>query len=406
MPVELRLNQAAHRAAARLASLPDCHPLHKAIRRCTSRYPCFHCSPLHKLFHCFPDLHQVATVCHTPPLSHAGELPFELVVADTKDEAQIQAAEALQGQDTCVFVKGCVVGLNIGAAAVAAKRDGRRISCRVSLGPAALRQVHDGVLAAMTLALCAIMGCPQATRASILVSDRTAVTALTSHPDHPLVRLFLARLSTIKRCSRPSLHLRIVWAPLRGEGEHEHLWCQAHDDAAVAAGGSESSNLPCAVLTTLHNLKTDRKVLVKQYNKRLHGEWKSVWEASRQGSHISRIVDDAPPGPAVLRLYRGLSRRQCSILSQLRSGHSGLNAFLAQIRAIDSPLCLTCATPETVSHFLFTCRQFTTARHAFRTAVEGPLTLRNTVGNAKSRAAVLDFVDATGRFEAYWAPQG
>ncbi|KAM5538790.1 hypothetical protein V8D89_007512 [Ganoderma adspersum] len=269
LPIELRLNQAAHRAAAQLASLPDSHPLYKAIQRCTSRYPRFHRSPLHELFHCFSDLRQVATVCHTPLLSHAGELPFELVAADTKGEAQSQATKVLQGQDTCVFVKGAV-------------------------------------------------------------------------PVLPCASGSSGHLSKVK----------------------------ARDDAAAAAGGSESSDLPRAVLTALHNLQTDRKVLLKQYDEQLHG----------------------------------LSRRQCSILSQLRSGHIGLNAFLAQIRAIDSPLCLTCAVPETVPHFLFTCRRFTTTRHAFRTAVEGPLTLRNTIGNAKARAAVLDFVDATGRFEAYRAP--
>ena len=229
-------------------------------------------------------------------------------------------------------------------------------------------------------------------------------TAPTSRPDHPLVRLFLARLSTIVRSSRSSLRVRIVWAPLRGVGEHEHLWCQARDDAAEAAGGSESSDLPRAVLTALHDLRTDRKVLLKRYDEQLHGEWKAAWESSRQGRDIGRVVDDTPPGPAVLKFYRGLSRRQCSILSQLRSGHVGLNAFLARIRAIDSPLCLTCAIPETVSHFLFTCRRFTTARHSFRLATEGPMTLKNTIGNVKSRAAVLDFVDGTSRFEAYCTP--
>ena len=129
--------------------------------------------------------------------------------------------------------------------------------------------------------------------------------------------------------------------------------------------------------------------------------WKLAWEASRQGHRVIQVVDDTPPGPAVLKLYRGLSRRQCSILSQLRSGNIGLNAYLAQIRAVDSPLCLTCAIPETISHFLFPCCRSTAARHSFRMAVESALTLRNTNGDVKALTAVLDFVNATGRFEAY-----
>ena len=227
---------------------------------------------------------------------------------------------------------------------------------------------------------------------------------IVTRPDHPLVRLFLERLTTIKCRSHPSLRLQIVWAPLRSSSDHEYLWCQARDDAKAATAGFESSDLPRPVLNTLHNLRTECKVLQKQYEERLHAEWKAMWESSPQGCHVAWVVNGTPPGPAVLRLYRSLSRQQCSILSQLHSGHTGLNDFLAQIRTINSPFCLSCSTPETVSHFLFTCRRFTTPRHVFRKAVEGPLTLRNTIGNAKARSAVLEFVEATGRFKTYRTP--
>ncbi|RDX44758.1 hypothetical protein OH76DRAFT_1328629, partial [Lentinus brumalis] len=85
----------------------------------------------------------------------------------------------------------------------------------------------------------------------------------------------------------------------------------------------------------------------------------------------------------------------------LRSGHVGLNRFLSRIRAVDSPLCSVCHVPETVPHYLLTCRRFIQARHALRQAVEGPLSLRSTIGNPKARTAVLEYVDATGRFQAY-----
>ncbi|KAH9855564.1 hypothetical protein C2E23DRAFT_697440, partial [Lenzites betulinus] len=85
-------------------------------------------------------------------------------------------------------------------------------------------------------------------------------------------------------------------------------------------------------------------------------------------------------------------------LTQLRCGHAGLNAYLARIRAVDSPLCAKCLLPETPAHYLFTCRRYTAARHALRQAVNGPLSLRNTLGNVKARAAVLEYIRATGRF--------
>ncbi|KAI0715447.1 hypothetical protein C8T65DRAFT_561140, partial [Cerioporus squamosus] len=85
-------------------------------------------------------------------------------------------------------------------------------------------------------------------------------------------------------------------------------------------------------------------------------------------------------------------------LTQLHSGHVGLNAFLAKIRALDSDLCLTCHTPETVAHDMLSCRRFVAAHHKLRVAVGGPLSLRSTLGNPDARAAVLAYVKSTGRF--------
>ncbi|KAI0367561.1 hypothetical protein BV20DRAFT_970314 [Pilatotrama ljubarskyi] len=108
-------------------------------------------------------------------------------------------------------------------------------------------------------------------------------------------------------------------------------------------------------------------------------QWHALWLASPQGQRCARVIDDTPPS----------------------DGHVGLNAYLARIKVVDSALCPTCLIPETPSHFLFTCRRFASARHSLRKAVKGPLCLRTTVGDVKARSAVLEYVEATGRFEAY-----
>ncbi|KAI0661447.1 hypothetical protein C8Q70DRAFT_898000, partial [Cubamyces menziesii] len=84
-------------------------------------------------------------------------------------------------------------------------------------------------------------------------------------------------------------------------------------------------------------------------------------------------------------------------LTQLRSGHIALNAYLARIRAVDSPLCSHCGIPETVSHYLFTCRRYAPQRHRLRQAINGPLSLRSVLSSTDARTAVLDYVAATGR---------
>ncbi|KAJ7771314.1 hypothetical protein DFH07DRAFT_734727, partial [Mycena maculata] len=60
----------------------------------------------------------------------------------------------------------------------------------------------------------------------------------------------------------------------------------------------------------------------------------------------------------VEKLYDGLSHPQCSVLTQLRTSHIGLNSFLYHFHLGPSPECAHCWVPETVSHFLLACPQY------------------------------------------------
>ncbi|KAJ7757385.1 hypothetical protein DFH07DRAFT_742174 [Mycena maculata] len=54
-------------------------------------------------------------------------------------------------------------------------------------------------------------------------------------------------------------------------------------------------------------------------------------------------------------MYDGLSRPQCSVLTQLRISHIGLNSFLHCFHLGPSPNCTHCHVPETASHFVLAC---------------------------------------------------
>ncbi|KAJ7727140.1 hypothetical protein DFH07DRAFT_722189, partial [Mycena maculata] len=73
-------------------------------------------------------------------------------------------------------------------------------------------------------------------------------------------------------------------------------------------------------------------------------------------------IDKSPPTARVLNLYKDRSRAEASIITQLRTGHVGLNAPLHCIKVVDSPMCTRCGVPETVSHYLLVCRRFITER--------------------------------------------
>ncbi|KAJ6481112.1 hypothetical protein C8R45DRAFT_801069, partial [Mycena sanguinolenta] len=49
-------------------------------------------------------------------------------------------------------------------------------------------------------------------------------------------------------------------------------------------------------------------------------------------------------------------------LTQLRTGHIGLNAYLHRFKLAPSPLCQHCTVPESVPHFLLICPAYHPAR--------------------------------------------
>ncbi|KAJ7158599.1 hypothetical protein C8R46DRAFT_823595, partial [Mycena filopes] len=89
-------------------------------------------------------------------------------------------------------------------------------------------------------------------------------------------------------------------------------------------------------------------------------------------------------------------------ITQLRTGHIGLNAYLARFGAVDLSLCPVCREPETVNHFLLACRRFSGQRDVLRCALyaEGrqQLNKRSLLGKYKNKGALLAYVAATNRF--------
>ncbi|KAJ7691203.1 hypothetical protein B0H17DRAFT_890821, partial [Mycena rosella] len=67
------------------------------------------------------------------------------------------------------------------------------------------------------------------------------------------------------------------------------------------------------------------------------------------------LFDNPKPSGSIARTYSGLSRPQCSVWTQLRTSHIGLNTFLFRFHLAPSPDCPLCLVPEMVPHFLLAC---------------------------------------------------
>ncbi|KAJ7025516.1 hypothetical protein C8F04DRAFT_1269135 [Mycena alexandri] len=101
-------------------------------------------------------------------------------------------------------------------------------------------------------------------------------------------------------------------------------------------------------------------------------------------------------------MYDGLTRPQCSVLTQLRTGHIGLHAHLHKIQVSPTPNCATCPTPETVNHFLLLCPAYRQQRLKLIIRLgTARLTLRRLLAAKSEHKAVFEFVRDTGRLPRY-----
>ncbi|PBK71326.1 hypothetical protein ARMSODRAFT_853575, partial [Armillaria solidipes] len=88
-----------------------------------------------------------------------------------------------------------------------------------------------------------------------------------------------------------------------------------------------------------------------------------------------------------------------SLLTQLRTGHIPLNSYLHRIKKTTSRNCDYCSVPETVSHFLLSCRRYTDERQSLRRRTKiANLQLRHLISTkSKHIHATISFINSTRR---------
>ena len=88
-----------------------------------------------------------------------------------------------------------------------------------------------------------------------------------------------------------------------------------------------------------------------------------------EGGSFIRKLDTALPGKHTKEIYNQLSKKEASILAQLRTGKSKLNDYLKVIGASESENCL-CGEKEDVKHFLLRCMRWQEIRPGMMRGIE------------------------------------
>lgn len=355
-----RLDMKITAAVARLLTLPTDNPVAQLTTLVLSKNRTRHQSSLHhaihhptSLWHNLPSQVEVldpTTKQLTPhPRSAAS-------IAETRDESLEFVELNLADRPPNTFVVYCDgASQKAGTGAAATDDTGNQLQLR--LGSNEFYTAYDGELISLLLALGLVRKAPSTTNFFWVLNDsQTAIRDITTPP--PLksglhIRLLIHKEIRRLLHHRPLATLAFIWCAKAGEVEGQ---VKADALAKQAAGLPLTSELPVshAALSQL---------IRKQFRER-------PTPPTLEPAKLRRLLNSYNPEKSAAALKK-LTRPDATMVVQLRAGHCPLNAFLHRIGATDDPNCSLCLQPETVEHFLLTCKKFIGLRQRlFRAATK------------------------------------
>jgi hypothetical protein len=270
------------------------------------------------------------------------------------------------------------------------------LSFSSTLGTRDKQNPYSGELAAMANALNTL---PKLRfRSIVLITRNKAAVSTLRKPQQQSGQEHICRFyGSIRALRRNGNTITVSWLP---SGESNELIKLAKDQAKIATrqGSIPQKQLPRTRSTTFNIARAKRST-----TRRL---------PENVGKYSKRI-DKALPGKHTQPLYDQLSRKEASVLAQLRTGMARLNSYLYRIRASSTDQCACGEARETVDHFLFRCRRWTAQRTELLQCTEthrGNISFclggktrmdnENWAPNMKAVRAAIRFAIATGRLDA------
>jgi hypothetical protein len=137
---------------------------------------------------------------------------------------------------------------------------------------------------------------------------------------------------------------------------------------------------------------------------KLKVRWAKEWEVSPRRARVDQFGDKFP-FTAFLGRTNSLTRKQSSMIIQIRSGHFPLNNYLYKIQKINSNGCTQCGEdqegpPETVQHFVFDCPAHVAARNELTNKIGlNHFSFKDIMADTNRMKALTTFINRTGRLQ-------
>jgi hypothetical protein len=266
----------------------------------------------------------------------------------------------------------------------------------VALGARAEQSPYSGELAAIAHALDTPPGLKQY-RITLLTSNKAAALTL-RNPRQQSGQGHICQIHKLtKRLRRRGNEINIRWVP---SSENNQLLGLTKEQARAA---TQEDSTP---QESVFRMKSTTLNIARSHAVASNDLPENV------GRHVKR-VDAALPGKHTRQLYDRLPWKEASVLAQLRTGMARLNGYLYRLKVAETDQCACRQARETVEHFLFRCRKWTTHwtemvqyTHTHRGNLffffggKSPSDKQGWTPNLKAVRATIRFAIATGRLDA------
>ena len=268
------------------------------------------------------------------------------ILAPWEKRVQIVVENAAQGLEANWAVRIAVSSSArngvVGMGGAISIQNNEKQSFSLTLGRREEQDPYAAELAAMAEALSRL---PKLRFRNIVLITRNKAAVLTlRRPQQQSGQSYISQFyKTVQTLRRDGNTVTVLWLPASEERELASL---AKQEAKMATrpNARPQTQLP-RMRSTTHNIA------------RKQGIAKKV--PADVGAYSKRI-DTALPGKHTRQLYDGLSRKESSVFAQLRTGMAQLNTYRHRIKASTTDHCECGQAAETVEHFLFRCRKWTT----------------------------------------------
>ena len=401
LPFETAIEKWCYRAAIRLATLPDSHPLRKPINKSSKRLVRKHASPLHNLMHILEtnprNLGTKNITTHNPTMTKSK--PFKIKIPPDKETSKQEAQHIMD--EIQVYMDGSIIDGKVGAAAILTRPGHDHRILRYQLGDVNEQTIYDAELVGILMGVHLIKTEKAAHRNITLGADsQAAIKAVKnelSTPGHYIANQIIRTTRQISKVRSSKYSLTIRWtAGHMGIDGNELV-----DSEAKKAAKGQSTDPPSLPAILRKKLKVSAAALKQSYDIRAKKKWEKSWTASQRGKRDHK-VDESSPSKKFLDLISNpkLPRQASSLISQMCITHIPLNSYLYRFKRADKANCPACGeSKETLEHYLLYCPAYAHKRWALRKATKNKLTMKTLLGEKESALALKNYNEATHRFE-------